>query len=528
MPYASIADPALPPAVQKLPRKMRELWVRVFNDSYDETDEGAAFRAAWGAVRAADKEKKMTSIKQIVASLRKPAEKAVNLSNWRMAVEQAFAKEFGVEPGEVEEMENVPWVYEVYDDHLVTRDAAGWHKVPYAKTMAQVDGADEEVVASVTFAPRAEWVPVVPVFSTFKAYTQADGRVRWTLASSGGFEDRDGEIVSTAFLESAVALADRTKERGPLLIWHVPGSNIGTVDFQGVIGEPGILLESGLFDDTPDGRRAAEYYGARAKETGASIKFFYAKRTPDGIFEPPGVIVERSLLPRDKAAFPWSALDISEVPTMAKLSQEKQRMLAEVLGEDRAVEIIAQVESSAEALKEAGVRFKELGASGGDGATTNEAAGQPDTTPTDPEPVLEEAKEIAPAAQDQPTDFELVLSTEAIDAVAEKAAGAVASRLQGIEAQFGQLAAAMQSALNDQTVLRTVVEKMAQDLEALKRDDEVKVAEKVAHLPKATVRAMQAPQLYRASQAKAASDQPDAVADSAASSLDLLMQTIHG
>jgi hypothetical protein len=295
------------------------------------------------------------------------------------------------------------------------------------------------------------------------------------------------------------------------------------------VGEPGILLESGLFDDTPDGMTAAAYYQAHAKETGASIRFFCANRTPDGIFMPPGFIIERSLLPRDKAAFPWSALDIAEVPTMAKLTTEKQRLLEEILGRDRAVDIISQVEASAEALKEAGVRFKELSASGGDGATNDEAAGQSDeATPTDPEPIAEVTKETAPVTPDQPTDYELVLSPEAISAVAEKAAGAVATRLQGIEAQFGQIATAVQSALNDQTTLRTVVEKMAQDLEALKRTDDAKIVEKMAHLPKATVRALQAPDLYRATRAKAAEEDSTPAGDAGASSLDLLAATVYG
>lgn len=383
-------------------------------------------------------------------------------------------------------------------------------------------------MASVTFAPRAEWVPVTPVFAEFKAFEQADGRVRWTLVSSGGFEDRDGEIVATAALEAAVKAADQTGARGPLLLYHVPGSNIGTVDFQAVIGEPGFLLESGLFDATEDGQRAAQYALAHAKELGASIKFLYANRTPDGVFLPPIWIMERSLLPRGKAAFPWSALDIAEVQKMAKLSQEKQQMLEEVLGKDRAVSIIAQVEASAEALKEAGVRFKELGTPCGEGVTIEAAEPTPatdetDLTPTD-EPAGEAAKEAdaSPAPAAPLTDYELVLTPEAIAAVAEKAAGAVAQQIAGLHEQLK----ALQGALDDQTNLRTVVEKLAQDVEAIKRADDQKVAEKVANLPRATVRAMQAPQLYRATAQKEAIE-PDA-AGNEENYLDRLTKVVHG
>ena len=44
-------DANLPKAVKKLPKALRELWVRVFNENYDPDDEGAAHKIAWAAVR---------------------------------------------------------------------------------------------------------------------------------------------------------------------------------------------------------------------------------------------------------------------------------------------------------------------------------------------------------------------------------------------------------------------------------------------------------------------------------------------
>lgn len=528
MPYNGPADDKLPPAVQKLPRSLRQRWVEVFNDNYDPEDEGKAFRAAWSAVRTADKEKKMSKLTAWLKPALAPAEKLVNLGQWRDAVLQAFVQQFGEEPSnrEIEDDWNPLklLVYEVLDDHCIVNTAVdGWFKVPYTKTMAQVDGSDQEVVASVVFADRAEWVPVVPVFSEFKAFTQADGRVRWTLVSSGGFEDRDGEIVSTAFLESAVKEADRTGERGPLLIFHVPGSNIGTVDFQAVVGEPGFLLESGLFSDSDAGRRAAAYYQAHAKETGASIKFLFANQTPDGVFLPPGKIIERSLLPRGRAAFPWSALDIAEVEKMAQLSQEKRDALEAVLGKDLAVEIIDQLSNNAEALKEAGVRFKELG-----NAEQPVEAATPEPEPDDdedgepliPVPSGEAAiKQTNAELKAQTGEFEVLLTPETLETVAEKAAGVLAGQIASIQTQ-------LQSALDGQmTSLQAVVEKLKQDIAALQRTDEIKIAEKVANLPRATVRAAQAPQLYRPTVDKAAQTGEQA-ADS--TMLDRLLQTVHG
>ena len=51
MPYSGGGDANLPKAVKKLPKALRELWVRVFNENYDADDEGKAHKIAWGAVR---------------------------------------------------------------------------------------------------------------------------------------------------------------------------------------------------------------------------------------------------------------------------------------------------------------------------------------------------------------------------------------------------------------------------------------------------------------------------------------------
>ncbi len=346
----------------------------------------------------------------------------------------------------------------------------------------------------------------LPTLVSFKAFDQPDGKTRWVLISSGGFEDRDKEVVSTEFLRSAVAVADKSRQRGPLLIFHIPGAKIGECDYQAVVGEPGFLLESGTFDDTPAGRRAASYYKAHAKETGASIKFLYANRSPDGVYTPPGAILERSLMRRERAAFPWSALQLSEVSKMAKISQEKREELETVLGIDLAVTILDQLDSNAEMLKQAGVRAK-ASAKPEDGededeetteaATPDDEAPVDEVVPADEEDDEEDMEKAAKAPSLDGGEYELVLTEDALNAVAEKAAGA-------IQGQLDQIAAALKAALDDVKSLRTVVEKNAQDVQAMKQSDEAKVAEKVANLPRATVRRLQAGDEYRATKSKEA------------------------
>lgn len=386
-------------------------------------------------------------------------------------------------------------------------------ETPRARYFGRLDELVTDAIDKHSFGRRSKEADAdLPTLVSFKAFDQDDGRTRWVLVSSGGFEDRDREVVSTEFLRSCVGVADRSKERGPLLIFHVPGAKIGECDYQAVVGEPGFLLESGTFDDTEAGRRAAAYYKAHAKETGASIKFLYANRSPDGVYAPPGAILERSLMRRERAAFPWSALQLSEVAKMAKISREKREELEQVLGEDLAVQILDQLDANAEALKQAGIRAKAAAKPEEDEdeeeMTETEAAVPAEEDAEDEEPSDwseededEEEDEEEKAAKAAPTldggEYELVLTEDALNAVAEKAASTISTQLD-------QLAAQLKAALDDVKTLRTVVEKNAQDVQTLKLADETKIAEKVANLPRATVRRLEQGDLYRATQSKEA------------------------
>jgi cation transport regulator ChaB len=509
MPYTGIGDDKLPKAVQKLPKKLREIWVAVFNKTYDSKNEGAAFQAAWGAVRKAQEAKKMSLRVGVTA---RPASAAAPGG----ATDEATTK--SVNLGKlVEEIQRrlvaaFPYVdlyaREVFDDHLIVRvymPASGpvdvdvsplFFKVPYQLTMKPIEGDPNggEVLDTITFAPREQWVRVLPTFVEFKTIDQPDGRTRWVMLSSGGFEDRDREIVSTAFLEAAVKAADKSGQRGPLLIYHVPGSNIGACDTQAVVGEPGFLLESGLFDDTPAGQAAAVYYKEHAAEKGGSIRFLWVNRTGDGVYLPPGLVLERSVLPRDKAAFPWSGIQLMEVDQMAKLEKAKQEELERVLGPELAAQIVSQLEQGSSALKELGIRWKEISGE----APAGQAAPAAPTTPTAPvapaAPAADKsaAAPVTPAdppaqageaAALQPVEWDVVFNAEAIGAMATEVAKQVA----------GDVEKTLTGALDGLNTLHAAVRKMSADLEELKRSEDERVADKVRNLPRATLKQIQRP-----------------------------------
>lgn len=421
-----------------------------------------------------------------IAGVEKPAEKSVNLGQHAEAVGAGLGKTF---PG-IDIM-----AAELFDDHVIARcwggpggvPAGGFYKIPYTVTRKAVEGDpnNTEVIDSVTFAPVGEWVRVMPTFMTFK---QADGRTRWMKVTSGGFEDRDREIVSTAFLESAVEFADQVKERGPLLLFHVPGARVGECDFQAVVGEPGFLLESGLFDQTEDGEKAARWYEEHPA-CEMSLSFLYARKSKK-VYEPPGVILERSILPPGRAAFSWSGIQIEELEEMSKqITQEKQAFLEEVLGSDRAAAIVAALGEGAEQLKAAGIRWKEAATEPPAGEDTPAESG----TPAAPEQMSKGA--AAPATPGggaeggDPVPQEILLSDEAVQAIAEKAALPLADQLK----KLADVEKATNDALGGLTDLRAVLQKLSADVEALKRADDAKIAEKVRDLPRATVKAITRP-----------------------------------
>ncbi len=386
----------------------------------------------------------------------KPEAKSFNLSAVADEVAARFERQYELYP------------VEVFDDHLIAQvwqeTSRGFFKVPFVATVSAVAGDPNELEAltDVVFAPRDLWVRVLPTFVEFTTLKQADGRTRWLMVSSGGFEDRDEELVSTALLESAVKAADETGERGPLLIFHVPGSEIGTCDTQVITGEPGFLVESGLFAENAAGQRAAAYFAEHAKEYGGSIKFVYSRRTVDGVYLPPGLILERSVLPRERAAFPWSTVAVWEVEKMAGINEAKLAELKKILGDELADQVVAGLDASAERLKAAGVRWKEARAT---------------------EDQVLAAEPPAAAA----TALEVVLTPEAIAAVVKETTAAV-------------LAAVQPALVADLAGVQQEVAKLTAAVAAVQQADDEKLAEKVRNLPRATVKALQSDGVIRPTQ----------------------------
>lgn len=198
-------------------------------------------------------------------------------------------------------------------------------------------------------------------FSGFKIYTQKDNRLRWVSWTSNAFVDREGEIFTTKSLEDYAERAMTGGKHGALWIGHFP-VKVGTPDSHIVFGR--FLVESGLFDDTPQGKKAEAYLAAYDKPLEMSHGYHFIKEDRDDKVYEWVDIVERSVLPAGTAANLWTSMAtiVQEVKAMS-MSPAVEKLVKDALGEDMYNQVKGDTEGLTKALEKAGVDFKALEAS---------------------------------------------------------------------------------------------------------------------------------------------------------------------
>lgn len=527
MAYTGPTDASLPESVRKLPKRLGAIWVNTYNAVLDESDdEAAAAKSAWSAVRKSTPKKAETGGPppaddnagdgQFGAAGSKKS-KSIELMDLHQQVNNEFLRQYP-DPD--------MYLIAVYDDHLIVSPAINeTFKVPYTVELAKAEDKQTESVASIVFAARSQWVPVIRTFTAVKTITQDDGRIRWLTVSSGSFEDRERQIVSSDLLQSAIADADKTGDRGELWVHHVPGSAVGLCDYQAFVD--GFLLESGLMYQSPFGEAAVRYLDANP-ETGVSIQFAYKELTRDGIYLPPGYIMERSILPADAAAFPWSGIALTEFANMTTITDEKRRSLEAILGPELAGSVIANLSVNAKALTGAGVRYKELGG-GEDAPETPEPVIEPDpdagledsaeapvTEPDEETEVEAETETPTPAIEPEPepVEYEFELSDAALDQIVER----VKARL-GLEGVVEKSYNPLQDQMD---AMRAVLETLTADVARLGESEEARIVEKATNMPRATMR-----RILRPTQRKELENESEQPTPSE-SLADIGRRTLHG
>lgn len=191
----------------------------------------------------------------------------------------------------------------------------------------------------------------------FHVFKTKAGSYRWIARSANAFKDHEGEIFSTKALEDYVERSDTRNNRGTLRLWHVKGTDIGVCDFSTVEGR--FLIESGTFDDTPQAKKALDYFIAHEDTPfEMSIGYLYkAADRADSIYEWLD-IPERSVCPPKAAMNPWTGFaTIKEVDE--KVNESKKAFLEGVFGTEFVADLVTKAEEDTKAL-ETDVDFKEF------------------------------------------------------------------------------------------------------------------------------------------------------------------------
>lgn len=275
--------------------------------------------------------------------------------------------------------------------------------------------------------------------SGFIVTKQANGVHRWVLISSSAFEDRDREIVSKQALQADVDRADADGDFGPLRWWHLPGADIGDCDFNMLHGR--MLYESGTFRSP----QVAEAVKAHAGELGASLGFTHPASEPDtqGIFHHIRRF-ERSLLPRELASNPFTAVGIIEKESQMTLIEDKLKAFGRILGGDaKLVGDVLAIGATKEAEADAaGIRTKAAQTAADDEAEeVDPATGKPKKPKTAAEAADEAAEDAG--KKEYLGDMDPAAFKALLEDIVERKVGGLRTELQAaLDAQVTTKAAA--------------------------------------------------------------------------------------
>jgi len=296
--------------------------------------------------------------------------------------------------------------------------------------------------------------------SGLTAHKALDGRT-WLLTwTTNAFLDREGEIFTTKAINDYVARHAGDETKGRFDFWHLPGTEFGTIMWQGVEGR--FLIESGPFDNNEKGRKAEEFFLAHPnghpeyapEGWGTSHTYKYKQEDrKDGVYD----WFEKTLT----TVLPFSAAANPHNPKLeVRIVDKKQyEALTGIWGEETAAQIVELSKQQTEAKEKDGVAFKSVEGTVDDPAVT--PAGKPKDT------------------EDKQTEAGAETGTEAVTLDGKELVKTVAEELQ-----LGELSTAFK-AFGD--VVATLVKGMNAlnaRMETLEKDDEAKLAQKATQLPR--------------------------------------------
>lgn len=274
-------------------------------------------------------------------------------------------------------------------------------------------------------------------------YKQANGVYRWLGVSSTAYQDRDKQYVSLKALQDDVERADLDGNYGPLRFWHMPGVDLGTTDYNAVIGRS--LVESGEISDPHIGHALS----TSKEHWQMSLGFLHPRDQPRGDTFTMIRRFERSILPASAASNPFTSLLVyNKGNTMASLD-EKLAKLKELAGDpDILAAMLAGVDQTEKAAAAAGATYKEAGADGAAADAETKAAG-------------DMAAEDA-AAEEDAGAADSILEAADLAAIADAVAAKLAPMLEAMAGATMKQAAVAAVPGNMDTVLKAFAAEVVQ------------------------------------------------------------------
>lgn len=193
-------------------------------------------------------------------------------------------------------------------------------------------------------------------FSSFIPVVKAaDGRDLWVAFSSTAFFDREDEIISRKAMDYGIAHADKTGERGPLRLLHLPGADVGRCEVQ--LREGCMLIEAGPWDETPMAEATKATLAEHPDDWMVSVGYLYnPELLKDGVYEDEVIFRERSIVSAGKSANPFTMIDVVKRNAEAKDMSTEQELKA-LLGDDLAQQVLEQAGQKTEEIAQ-NVAFK--------------------------------------------------------------------------------------------------------------------------------------------------------------------------
>lgn len=287
----------------------------------------------------------------------------------------------------------------------------------------------------------------------FVVLKTADG-YRWVSISSSAFKDREEETVTTKALVEGVLRADKTGNRGPIMLWHTPGTEFGECDFQSVEGR--FLIESGTFHESEFATVVRKALEQAPEPLGISIGFSHPITEPDdeGLFHNV-TFRERSVCPLAVAANPFTSF---ETIKETQMDEQRKQWFATLVGPERAEKIISTATQKSTEL-EGLFSYKALEES----AKEAEAAKAADATPPapSPDPDPPPAGETPDALGEKAAEFFEAISETVNDAISP-IVGAVKAQDQVLEGIVGLVKEQAEAIKTMKAELETVKTKVAE------------------------------------------------------------------